>query len=827
MKRAKKVLGGIAALALAMFLAPGIAQAADYTADCAGVPSNVSGNIDINDTSCTISHDVEATGYIRIQANSINADKLKSTGGAVLLISQGSLETGEVEAGPDRNVDLYANQGGGNSLLKIGTTGSGAVEKITVHPTTNVWNAGTVISVTNGTTSSTGGIQVVDGTKISNAATGSARAGWVYLNAQDGTLTMTSLLLEGSSSVFGGAIALMANTINFANDSTLSVQSTSPYYSNHGINIAATTVNFGGTTDGLRLNGNGNGGYVQLLAKGAVTVSSSLDPAALVITGSTSTTVSAPTSYVGGSSPLTVTADGSSAVVQVSAKPISFAAGAITLQSKGPSYHYVWISNPGTLDGSTTGLTFSGSTGGVNIDASGDGGKGGSVSIVADKASITKPTFSVKADGHVGTNSDGGTIYVDLKQVTLGGSTVPTVSANGGGTGKADPYAIVFYPGNTNITVGTGTGKYSFTANGGSAGGDGGGIVVQPYPGSVTLEASGISAKGQNGDGKGGTVSVYGTIYFSGSGTAIDVTGHGAGTGGQVQMSWNSTAIGTFNVNDSIKVDGGNSLLSADENNFGRISMNGVTCQQRTTGISTWPKAYWNCVDVDTSSANDKKMPNAAKKLHSTMKSALGTEQVHIYVMNDILAYNAFFRVAGPSSTEGIAGYSYTDLKVSAAFKWELYGTGNKNTSSYYSGTIIHELAHQLDENVWNDASQNDATWLSDHGTANTAFDSGYPGTCATVVDADRTDPGVGLSAICGLFDGTPGHSLKTNSQGLHDHGGHWFLDKRERFARAFENAYQRANTADIFVQLYDSKVDARLPAEQSYMNSMIAAGAP
>lgn len=34
MTRAKKVLGGIAALALTMLLAPGIAQAADYSGNC-------------------------------------------------------------------------------------------------------------------------------------------------------------------------------------------------------------------------------------------------------------------------------------------------------------------------------------------------------------------------------------------------------------------------------------------------------------------------------------------------------------------------------------------------------------------------------------------------------------------------------------------------------------------------------------------------------------------------------------------------------------------------------------------------------------------------
>jgi hypothetical protein len=127
-----------------------------------------------------------------------------------------------------------------------------------------------------------------------------------------------------------------------------------------------------------------------------------------------------------------------------------------------------------------------------------------------------------------------------------------------------------------------------------------------------------------------------------------------------------------------------------------------------------------------------------------------------------------------------------------------------------------------LDENVWGDASETDPTWLTANSNATAAFDAG---SCATVVDADRL--ATGQTAICPLFDGSPNNPALTNSQGLNKFGGGWMLDKHERFARAFADAYQRANNNTIFLSIYETDFELRVPLEQAYMDNMIATGHP
>lgn len=68
-----------------------------------------------------------------------------------------------------------------------------------------------------------------------------------------------------------------------------------------------------------------------------------------------------------------------------------------------------------------------------------------------------------------------------------------------------------------------------------------------------------------------------------------------------------------------------------------------------------------------------------------------------------------------------------------------------------------------------------------------------------------------------------------TNSNGLHTFGGATFLNKEERFAEAFADAYQRLYPGDIFVDAYSTAVMLRLGAEQTYMTGVITSltGAP
>lgn len=280
---------------------------------------------------------------------------------------------------------------------------------------------------------------------------------------------------------------------------------------------------------------------------------------------------------------------------------------------------------------------------------------------------------------------------MNLTKVTLDPTTVPTIAADGTGSGDANPYAIVFYPGDTDITIGNTAGKYQFSANGGGSGGNGGGIVVQPYPGSVTLDNSGISAKAQASNGNGGTATVYGDISFAGTGIVIDVTGQGTGTGGTVQMSWNSTT--GVDINEVIKVDGGSSLLSSSEQNFGRISINGVTCQQRTISNS-YPKTYWNCTNPNSSSANEQIARGSVAGL--PYLTTLDNNNVQLYIMDSNWAFNNFFQ---PTTTiPGVIGYNLPSTYASGGLAVVFEQTGSViDYSPYYSANFAHEIGHLID----------------------------------------------------------------------------------------------------------------------------------
>ncbi len=576
MKRAKKLLGGIAALALAMFLAPGIAQASDYNDNCANIGNfNGSGNVTITDTSCTLPQSITATGYIHITADSVSASgknlsgneiDIQTTGnvtignltaansyvyvagddlsvgnvttttyGNILLVAQGDLGVGDVSGAAGYNIDLKAHAGGGNSLFTIGSTGSNAVASITAHPGSNSPTyASTVVYVTNGEdAAATGGITVAAANKLVAAATGSYRAGHIFLNAQNGTLTMPSgnFNVDGSGTSTGaGSIALLANTVTFGSSAVLSAsQHASVSGTLHGVAIAANTINFSGGS-GLEIHADGAGyaqyynAFVQLMAQGAITISEyGGGPAYLTIYGySYPYSTSGGTTYTGSSTaPLKVTANGGAhTLVEVAGYPLSFSGGNVTLEAKGSSDHSIKLYNQGTWTG-TTGLTFGGS-GAVTLNANGDGGAGGDIAIQVDEPSISGTSFTVKADGPASGNGNGGSVYFYTSGLTLNGSTTASISAKGAtsGTGNAvfsdpadyQPVAITFIP-SANVNFGSGAGKFTLNADGGASGGNAGTIIVYPYPGDISVSSAGaVSASALDGDSNGGWVQFGGYV---------------------------------------------------------------------------------------------------------------------------------------------------------------------------------------------------------------------------------------------------------------------------------------------------------------------------
>ena len=118
------------------------------------------------------------------------------------------------------------------------------------------------------------------------------------------------------------------------------------------------------------------------------------------------------------------------------------------------------------------------------------------------------------------------------------------------------------------------------------------------------------------------------------------------------------TATGGINVNAIMKVDGGSSLLNTDEGDYGRITLNGVTCQRRTTNVSDF-LVYANCVTTGTSSDLDKAPASVA---NSALATRSGTDtRIHLHVFNTRADYQSYF--------------SHSSTLPGAGETWEASGT--------------------------------------------------------------------------------------------------------------------------------------------------------
>ncbi|MBZ0187100.1 MAG: hypothetical protein K8F91_12710 [Candidatus Obscuribacterales bacterium] len=135
------------------------------------------------------------------------------------------------------------------------------------------------------------------------------------------------------------------------------------------------------------------------------------------------------------------------------------------------------------------------------------------------------------------------------------------------------------------------------------------------------------------------------------------------GTGGRIEVLGAAqvtqvTATGGINVNAIMKVDGGSSLLNTDEGDYGRITLNGVTCQRRTTNVSDF-LVYANCVTTGTSSDLDKAPASVA---NSALATRSGTDtRIHLHVFNTRADYQSYF--------------SHSSTLPGAGETWEASGT--------------------------------------------------------------------------------------------------------------------------------------------------------
>lgn len=576
---------------------PAPAMAASYTCQQGGnpPPASVTGDAFISESgACTLSG-VTATGDITVSAGgTISAQTLSAGASISVTTSTGNITTGALTSntngsngnilvqGPSNvstgaittsggsgygAVQIDANTNGGGAVFNIGGGGSNGVNgSIITSATTgggsdpNFVRGG--VFITNGNASSTGGITVQSMSNIQVTASAS-RSGIIFLNAQNGTLTLPTgtLSANGSSGQMAGVIGLLAKTITTADGTVISAsQELAVTGSNHFAAIAATTVNVTGT-NGLQVHADGNGGAGQafswLLPKGSVSISSNNDFHNLTWTlNSTGLFVTNAPMTVTGAAPFAMSANGDHSRVLVSGYPMTFSNTDVTIQARGAIDHEVDIGYSGALNGSVQ-FKLTG-TGTATIDANGLNGAGGRVQVFGDKFTWNAPNINISANGPASGNGDSGSLFISSSALTLKTSSKAKITADAAiaGTGNsltgATP-AILFYPGTPNITVGNVNGSYSFSAKGGGTSGNGGEITINPNPGTITFKGNGaanpivnVSAPGTTGNA--GKVTFY-TSTFAVTGNNARITANGgttSGNGGEIHLFGNGTIdVGT------------------------------------------------------------------------------------------------------------------------------------------------------------------------------------------------------------------------------------------------------------------------------------------
>ena len=755
MKQQFRKLLGLPSLALVAFIGfAGAAQA--YT--CANVPSSVSGDVDITESgSCTISHALTASGhihitagssitaqdlsaqsevdlnastdititgavnanfsYVRMQGNNVGVTGTVSTTtfGNILLLAQANLKTGSITSAPGYNIDLKANLAGANTLFTIGGTGltNGVNGTVTAQPLGNEPGfASTVLYITNGTAASTGGIKLSSASALVVTPPAGSRAGYIYLNAQSGVLSMPTgtLSANGGTSDGAGLIGLAAKTISFAANAGVSAnQSSGVAGTLHGVFLAAQTITYSGT-GGLTISANGDGadtfniGYVQSFPKGSITISDTLDPLNLVINGTIVNATGNITYQGSGTAPLTQTANGSHSLVNFSGSVISFTGGKVTLQAQGATDHKIQFQKQAS-DGSNS-LNFGG-TGAVSLNVDGVAGTGGDIKLFLDQAAWNAPSFTLSANGPTASSGNGGTVTVSAGLLTLSPTSKVTITANASSFGTGDaifgdpndpnaPKAIVFYPGNTTIDIGTasGVGQYSFAAKGGKSGGRGGSVYISA--GGVNLKtATAINASALAGNSDGGEIFINNVIQAVDPAATVSAIGKGTGMGGKFNAFHNPSASSTFDVNKIIKVDGGASITTSTFD--GSITLNTIPCQQFKTGYANFPKSYWNCVNTTPGAAEKEPALFIHNQLPNIQSILNGKTQ--LYVFSDLQSFEFFFSEAAPTDFNAVtfrSGNGGTGTIYSSLFEND--SAGNPYTLTILDSHTAHEIGHAVDD---------------------------------------------------------------------------------------------------------------------------------
>jgi len=407
----------------------------------------------------------------------------------------------------------------------------------------------------------------------------------------------------------------------------------------------------------------------------------------------------------------------------------------------------------------------------------GSTGVGGNLEVKADLIQIQKaPNFTMSANGPTTGDGDSGTIkytaFSTAVTTTSKFHLIADAASNGSGNSISSdldsdgPQAIKFLPGNLDISFGQSAGRVNLSANGGAAGGNGGGIIAKPSAANTRFAianfANDIVASAIGSSGNGGKIWLDGLVAFINppTGTPFQKAivargGTATGDGGVVRITSGFASTGGvrqpyINMNAQVIVDGS---PATDLNGFdGSIRNNGVTCQQWRSVLSSWPKSSWSCVNPDNPTAQELSIVAGAAVLSPPLRSLLGqtltadNPTVNIYAMNSVSKFNDFFAHI-PTLNEQIDlvyGTSVVGLRVSAAFvnlqnDTDLIPVVNNGNPDVMKISIVHELAHQLDF-IWGSPSlapsfaaskSNDYTILDQLPCA-AVFE---PGTCTQTLD--------------------------------------------------------------------------------------------
>ncbi|MDR3617435.1 MAG: hypothetical protein P4L53_28020 [Candidatus Obscuribacterales bacterium] len=497
------------------------------------------GSVTVNGSNTVkINGAVTAGGFVAIQVPTTSAADTIAITGAVSAAQQATamqsiflMAGGNVSSGPITSyggqITVHANVVATptTSTTKF-STGASSVNG--VNGAINANNTGSPAPTVGGiyiTNGGNGGISIAAGANLT-ATSASAVPGSIIVDAcnevDDTTCTAPITIGSGTISTNGNATypageqLYIAKTITVAG-TTLTASDTAPAASHpqHFVVLAASTLTLNGT--GLTINSTGPqptsapNAAAQINNQGADSASDNFGSVPIYLS---STALPTTPLTINGTGALVVNGNGANAHVSIQGAPLTFASGlgAVTLSANG-SAALVELST-----GTGSALAFN-ETAPVILNSNGPstGGNAGAVAIYA--GSLTQP---VK----------------------------PNVTINSTGVNTGNGGNITLFTGSGNLTLGTKVGEFLLVANGGATGGNGGTIDVNPNPGTVTMDSgNAVTASATGSNSNGGTVTINSSGFSVTStltGATINVNGKGTGNGGNITiLGGTSVSVGT------------------------------------------------------------------------------------------------------------------------------------------------------------------------------------------------------------------------------------------------------------------------------------------